>query len=766
MRRYDAFSPYDFEIFVADLFGADLGVRFETFARGPDRGIDLRYVPLDGDGRPHVVQCKHYVRSSFPSLLAAAKREAKQLEKLTPQPSTYQFVTSRELTATNKTRLMSALEPWITNEQDVLGANDLESMLDQHPEVERRQVKLWLTGGTQLAALLRAGTIQRSQSLLDEIRYAMPRYVQSRVFSEARDRLREQRVLVIAGIPGIGKTTLARMLLADAVLDGYEPVEVSSDIEEGWAALDDGVKQVFFYDDFLGRTALSERFAKNEDRRLIEFMRRATRSPASLFILTTREYILRQATELYERLGQEGLDSDRFLLELPDYTSLDRARIFANHVFHSPHLNKPFRRALLVEKGYERIIYHSNYNPRTIELITGLAKRWDDAVTPDNYVDYALRTLQQPTLIWKAAFEQELDDHGRALVLTLVSLPRSVSLEHLESAFVALCRERNLPLGNRAFQRTLAALDDSLIQTSHDKDGFPASRGVVVTPYDPSVIDFMVDFLHHSSEDVLELARACVFFEQASWLRALVMKSATQANDEVLSAIRDSLRRSYAASAISPVTVSAGPSSWAYRPFGTRDLEERLFDLQDIAHADAEFGQWWRHELLQRLPCWEKGQGEPESLLKLLKYLTEDDGVDITAAATAAKSVLTTGSSSHMLTLEWLHDLWSEFPEAFETDEWERHVAEFEAWLRDDLRTNAEDMSDPDELELVERIASLYGLDIDDETWADAEDTVSHNKAERDAQIDADPSYERPSSGRDVANERQEIEAIFVGLAE
>lgn len=182
------------------------------------------------------------------------------------------------------------------------------------------------------------------------------------------------------------------MLLADAVLDGYEPIEVSSDIEEGWSALDDGVKQVFLYDDFLGRTALSERFAKNEDRRLIDFMRRATRSPASLFILTTREYILRQATELYERLSQEGLDSDRFLLELPDYTSLDRARIFANYVFHSPHLSKAFRRALLVDKSYEKIIYHANYNPRTIELITGLAKRWDDTVTPDNYVDYALRT--------------------------------------------------------------------------------------------------------------------------------------------------------------------------------------------------------------------------------------------------------------------------------------------------------------------------------------------------------------------------------------
>ncbi len=53
-------------------------------------------------------------------------------------------------------------------------------------------------------------------------------------------------------------------------------------------------------------------------------------------------------------------------------------------------MSKPFRRALLVEKGYEQIIYHANYNPRTIEMITGLAKRWDESVAPDNYVDYAV----------------------------------------------------------------------------------------------------------------------------------------------------------------------------------------------------------------------------------------------------------------------------------------------------------------------------------------------------------------------------------------
>ncbi len=168
MRSFDNFSPYDFELFVADLLGTHLGVEFETFPRGADGGIDLRHIPLEGAG-PRVVQCKHYAGSPFASLVSAAKKEAKHLKEMRPQPTTYQFVTTKSLTAANKRRLMTELQPWLAREQDVLGANDLEALLDKHPEVERRQVKLWLTGGTQLAALLSAGTIHRSQTLLEEI---------------------------------------------------------------------------------------------------------------------------------------------------------------------------------------------------------------------------------------------------------------------------------------------------------------------------------------------------------------------------------------------------------------------------------------------------------------------------------------------------------------------------------------------------------------------------------------------------------------------
>ena len=50
-------------------------------------------------------------------------------------------------------------------------------------------------------------------------------------------------------------------------------------------------KQVFYFDDFLGKTAL-DKLQKNEDQRLVELMEEVAANPNWRFILTTREYIL------------------------------------------------------------------------------------------------------------------------------------------------------------------------------------------------------------------------------------------------------------------------------------------------------------------------------------------------------------------------------------------------------------------------------------------------------------------------------------------
>ncbi|MFL5844303.1 MAG: restriction endonuclease [Solirubrobacteraceae bacterium] len=767
MRHYDNFSDHDFELFVADLLGAEDGRRYETFPRGRDQGVDLRWKRRRAR-RPHVVQCKHFVRSSYAVLRRAARKEARRLTDLEADFASYRFVTSQPLTARQKTQLAADLAPSIACDADVLGAHDLEGLLDRHPDVERRQAKLWLTGGTQLGALLHAGTLQRSQSLIADIERSLPRYVQGDAFTDARKQLRDRRVLAVAGVPGIGKTTLARILLADAVLDGYEPIEISYHVEEGWELLDDSVKQIFLYDDFLGRTALAERFAKNEDRRLLDFMDRAARHKTTLFVLTTREYILRQAGNLYERLDQAGVGQRRYLLELPSYSRVDRARIFANHAYHSPTLSARAKRSLLNADAYELIIDHANYNPRIIEWITGLGGRELTTADQADYAAFAIDALDHPEVIWRHAFEQEIDDYARTLVLVLASMGRATPIERVEAAFDALCEQRGLATTGRAFQRTLAALDDSLVSTRHASGDWIDLAGLLVGTHDPSVADFAGDYLRASPADAQQLAHGAQHFEQATWLWAL---HDDHPPARLIAPLTDALMRTYDAPAIRPVVVSLSHHSWSHRPDGTIDREARLLDIHRLArNAGGERERlmaWLTEAVTGRYEAWRAGEGEPESLLKLLEVLRDTPAVDADEAARAPVAVMRSGWA-YVQNVSWQADLRTTFPGAYTREQWTAVVDEYAAFMTGSgLETLADELTDIGDLREAEALAGRLGITLGEDELAPLEERVRERSDERERAAEEDEEWEpERSSPSSAQRQAREVEAIFERLAD
>ncbi|HKT82223.1 MAG TPA: restriction endonuclease, partial [Solirubrobacterales bacterium] len=329
MRQLQVLSPVEFEHLISDLLQAETGSTYERFGVGPDGGIDLRFVDPDTGG-VEVVQCKHYKGSSFPQLLTAARQEVPKLEAMHPRPANYRFVTSQSLTPDRKDRLIEALCGWIEDPGRIWGAETIDDLLDRHDQtVERRHVKLWLSSSVQLERLLNAGTLSRSNELIERIEQGLPRYVQTSRFGDAKEALAKDGVCLIAGEPGIGKTTLAQMLLLDCARQGYEALYISEDISEAWDAIGDR-PQAIYYDDFLGRIGHTG-LRKNEDQRLVDLIERAHRDPQrTRLVLTTREYILRSAVQLYETFDRADVGHTRFVLGLENYSRYERGLVLYN----------------------------------------------------------------------------------------------------------------------------------------------------------------------------------------------------------------------------------------------------------------------------------------------------------------------------------------------------------------------------------------------------------------------------------------------------
>src|SRR5690606_14075832 len=108
--------------------------------------------------------------------------------------------------------------------------------------------------------------------------------------------------IIIAGEPGVGKTTLAQVmsyyLLGDK--DFEELIALPQDINDALEMMssDPEKKQLFLFDDFLGSNYLNDKLARHEDsvfRTLIENIGHLKKNKA--LIMTTREYILHQAQQ-------------------------------------------------------------------------------------------------------------------------------------------------------------------------------------------------------------------------------------------------------------------------------------------------------------------------------------------------------------------------------------------------------------------------------------------------------------------------------------
>lgn len=507
MPDYDfhTLSPIDFENLVRDLLQDELSVRLETFKAGKDKGIDLRYSNADSDG--FIVQAKHYAGTGFSGLLSHLRRTEKP-KICALNPKRYLLATSVPLSPANKDAIRETLAPYAQDPVDIYGRDDINNLIGLFPEIERQHFKLWLSSTRVLEEVLHSRILKQTRITLNDIKDKARLYVSNRSFNHALDILRQINYVIIAGIPGIGKTTLAKMLVLHFLHTNYDFIDISYDISEAYTVPEYERPRIYMYDDFLGRTSIEEKLRKNEDHRLLDFISAIRRSKSAKLILTTREYILRQAQRTYELLNTPLLEKPQCIVDLSQYTRPIKAQILYNHLYFS-RLPRENVEAIVQQAAYLKIVDHPNFSPRIVEYMTD--PMWVECKESARYPAVFLKNLQEPFLIWEQAFNTQLTDIARATLLVLGSLPREIFIEDLEMA-VKKYSESEEKVSTANFRAAIAELQGNFVVIRRDR------ANDIIMFHNPSVQDFIEGFLDKNFDMLEHLLKGAYFFEQVHWI--------------------------------------------------------------------------------------------------------------------------------------------------------------------------------------------------------------------------------------------------------
>ncbi|MGL5839917.1 MAG: restriction endonuclease [Sphingorhabdus sp.] len=454
---FQSLSPLDFEELVRDLLQAEWGKRLESFGPGRDQGIDLRY--LNGPDNI-IVQAKHYSRSGFSKLLSSLKSERDKAIIL--KPTRYILATSVSLTSERKAKILKALVGVPVEATDVIGAEELNGLILAHPEIEKRNFKLWLGSTSVLERILHSGVYNRTAAEMDVIKEAVPRFVQNASVEHAEKLLAETGALIIAGPPGVGKTTLARILLWLHAEQGWQVYVVDS-LDDAFTVAESSEKRLILLDDFLGQVRLSSDHVRGIDSRLPPMLARVASHEGLRFILTTRDYILAQARALSARLQSAKPNAREYVLNVGSYTREVRAQILYNHIYFSG-LTADQIDSLLADDFYISIIDHPNFNPRIIEEIT----KQDFLTSIDGSIQTALtQILANPSMLWDRPYRQHTSEHGQAMMIALFLHGRSAQVDTLKASYWRVSAALGVPIHASSFEgsfkQTFAELDGSVL---------------------------------------------------------------------------------------------------------------------------------------------------------------------------------------------------------------------------------------------------------------------------------------------------------------
>lgn len=510
---FSTLNDKDLEELALDLLNTELNLGLQSFKVGKDGGVDLRYSSPENNNEI-IVQVKHYLKTGESKLIKNFKEtELPKVKNLKPQR--YIIVTSIGLSAVQKDDLKKTFEPYIQTSNDIFGKENLNALIRKHKEVEKKHFKLWFSSSEVLTNILKNAIEGRSKSYLDQISKKIQLYVLTDNFDKANEILEKEKLLVIIGMPGIGKTTLANVLLIDKARQGYKVYLINSIREaEDVISINPEEKQIFYFDDFLGEVYYEILTGSQKETEIAQFIDRIVSEPNKFLILSTRTVILEQARNKSEKIKRARLEIAKYEVELSNYSNLEKAKILYNHLYFRE-LDESYILQIIKDKFYQRIISHKNYTPRIIEFFTDKFRLQN--VSVEQYREFILQNLNHPEEIWNDSINNQISYLDKCFLFTLFTFRNTVAFNITDvrrSFDKRLIYEKNVnnqPIKTNQFDDSVRNLLNGFIYIDLLSVDYKFER---IRFINPSITDFLLGVLKNNENEKLAILNSLVFIEQ------------------------------------------------------------------------------------------------------------------------------------------------------------------------------------------------------------------------------------------------------------
>lgn len=508
---FSTINDKDFEILTLDLLNEEYNLELQDFKVGKDGGVDLRYSSVK-NSNSIVVQAKHYLKTDYKKLISNLKREEFiKVQKL--KPDRYIISTSLSLSKSNKDEIKDIFHPYILSANDVFGNEDLNRLLRKYKEIEKKHFKLWFSSTEIISNILNNAIEGRTRNYLERIKSKIPLYVLTTNFDQANKKLAREKILLITGQPGVGKTTLAEILLYEKAKSKFKVYLINTIKEaEDIISVNDKEKQVFYFDDFLGEVYYEIIAGSQKESEIANFVDRIKHTPNKFIILSTRTVILQQAKAKSEKIKRSRIETGKYEVILDSYSNLEKARILYNHLFFQS-INNIFFKAIIEDNFFMWIINHKNYTPRIIEFIT--LKERIKSFSKFEYIEFIKKNLSHPEEIWNDSFQNQIEYLDRCLLQTIFTFQRGIEENSLIKAFERRLKFEkkinNKQISSEQFGRSVKNLLHGFIMASIVNVDNNIKQYSFINP---SLSDFLISYFNKNYSIKKATVESIIFLEQ------------------------------------------------------------------------------------------------------------------------------------------------------------------------------------------------------------------------------------------------------------